>query len=61
MRKDVRLTYRAVGSSTGQREFTQAGLPDGSDYSSGLTDFGSGDIPMSSSCLAKKSGLEELQ
>lgn len=22
-RKDVRLTYRAVGSSTGQREFTQ--------------------------------------
>ncbi|CAK9104350.1 Phosphate-binding protein PstS (PBP) [Durusdinium trenchii] len=43
-RKDVRLTYRAVGSSTGQREFTQPSS--GTDYSSGLTDFGSGDIPM---------------
>ena len=57
MRKDVRLTYRAVGSSTGQREFSQAGLPDNSDYSSGLTDFGSGDIPMSSSGLAGRSML----
>eukprot|EP00438_Fugacium_kawagutii_P016176 Skav225028 [mRNA] locus=scaffold2061:97352:97715:+ [translate_table: standard] len=46
--KDVRLTYRAVGSSTGQREFTQQS--DG-DYSAGLTDFASGDIPMSSGTL----------
>mmetsp|Transcript_32133 Transcript_32133/g.75464 ORF Transcript_32133/g.75464 Transcript_32133/m.75464 type:complete len:927 (-) Transcript_32133:123-2903(-) len=40
----IRLTYRAVGSSTGQREFSQAS--DG-DYTAGLNDFGSGDIPMS--------------
>ena len=42
-RRDIRLTYRAVGSSTGQREFTQQSS---GDYSSGLTDFGSGDIPV---------------
>ena len=46
--KDVRLTYRAVGSSTGQREFTQ--VTDG-DFSSGLTDFAAGDIPMDPSAL----------
>mmetsp|Transcript_35931 Transcript_35931/g.84113 ORF Transcript_35931/g.84113 Transcript_35931/m.84113 type:complete len:941 (-) Transcript_35931:206-3028(-) len=40
----VILTYRAVGSGTGQREFSQ--VSDG-DYSAGLSDFGSGDIPMS--------------
>ena len=48
--KDVRLTYRAVGSSTGQREFTQ--VTDG-DFSSGLTDFAAGDIPMDPSDLEK--------
>ncbi|CAK9046070.1 unnamed protein product [Durusdinium trenchii] len=46
-RKDVRLTYRAVGSSTGQREFTQTSST--SAFTSGLTDFGSGDIPMTNS------------
>lgn len=43
-RDDIRLTYRAVGSSYGQAEFTQ--MSDGV-YSAGLTDFGAGDIPMS--------------
>ncbi|CAL1169542.1 unnamed protein product, partial [Cladocopium goreaui] len=41
--KDVRLTYRAVGSSTGQREFTQQ---TSGDFTAGLTDFAAGDIPM---------------
>ncbi|CAJ1358616.1 unnamed protein product, partial [Effrenium voratum] len=44
-KKDVRLTYRAVGSSTGQKEFSQ--LSD-TDFNASLSDFGSGDIPMSS-------------
>ncbi|CAJ1357226.1 unnamed protein product [Effrenium voratum] len=43
-KKDLRLTYRAVGSSTGQKEFSQ--VSDG-DYSGSLSDFGAGDIPMS--------------
>eukprot|EP00435_Cladocopium_sp_Y103_P018461 s4220_g4.t1 len=41
--KDVRLTYRAVGSSNGQREFTQQ---TSGDFTTGLTDFAAGDIPM---------------
>jgi len=40
------MTYRAVGSSTGQKEFSQQA--DG-DYAAGLNDFGAGDIPMSAS------------
>lgn len=51
-RRDIRLTYRAVGSSTGQREFTQSS---DNDYAAGLTDFGSGDIPMTN---ARWSGLQ---
>jgi ABC-type phosphate transport system substrate-binding protein len=43
---DIRLTYRAVGSSFGQAEFSQVIQED---YSSGLTDFGAGDIPMTQS------------
>jgi len=42
---DLELTYRAVGSGTGQKEFSSRA--DG-DYASGLSDFGAGDIPMSS-------------
>lgn len=41
---DLQLSYRAVGSGTGQKEFSQAS--DG-DYSASLTHFGAGDIPMS--------------
>ena len=48
--KDIRLTYRAVGSSTGQREFTQT-EDNSAVWTAGLTDFGAGDIPMSSSVL----------
>jgi len=44
-RRELKMTYRAVGSSTGQREFSQGS--DG-DFTTTLTDFGSGDIPMSS-------------
>jgi len=51
-RRDIRLTYRAVGSSTGQREFTQSS---DNDYTAGLTDFGSGDIPMTN---ARWQGLQ---
>jgi len=43
---NFRLTYRAVGSGTGQKEFSQV---EDSDYSAALSDFGSGDIPMSKS------------
>jgi hypothetical protein len=42
------LTYRAVGSSTGQREFTQQ---TSGDFTAGLTDFAAGDIPMDPSAL----------
>eukprot|EP00466_Bigelowiella_natans_P013909 jgi/Bigna1/77795/fgenesh1_pg.50_\ len=40
-RQDIRMTYRAVGSSTGQREFQ--GENNGN---VAYTDFGAGDIPM---------------
>eukprot|EP00434_Breviolum_minutum_P010838 symbB.v1.2.009554.t1/scaffold604.1/size182248/12 len=53
--KDIRLTYRAVGSSTGQREFTQT-EDNSAVWTSGLTDFGAGDIPMSSSRYAGITG-----
>eukprot|EP00434_Breviolum_minutum_P010837 symbB.v1.2.009553.t1/scaffold604.1/size182248/11 len=53
--KDIRLTYRAVGSSTGQREFTQT-EDNSAVWTAGLTDFGSGDIPMSSSRYAGITG-----
>jgi len=43
---NMRLTYRAVGSSYGQAEFSQ--MSDG-DYSGSLNDFGAGDIPMAQS------------
>ena len=43
-RLPLHLTYRAVGSSTGQKEF----LGDTNGYKS-LNDFGSGDIPMTKS------------
>lgn len=45
-RRSLRLTYRAIGSSSGQREFSQSS--DG-DYAASLSDFGAGDIPMSNS------------
>mmetsp|Transcript_15540 Transcript_15540/g.29320 ORF Transcript_15540/g.29320 Transcript_15540/m.29320 type:complete len:910 (+) Transcript_15540:52-2781(+) len=51
-KRDIRLTYRAVGSSTGQREFTQSS---DNNYAAGLTDFGSGDIPMTN---ARYTGLQ---
>lgn len=44
-RRSVRLTYRAIGSSSGQREFSQVAE---NDFSGSLSDFGAGDIPMSS-------------
>eukprot|EP00434_Breviolum_minutum_P010839 symbB.v1.2.009555.t1/scaffold604.1/size182248/13 len=53
--KDIRLTYRAVGSSTGQREFTQT-EDNSAVWTAGLTDFGAGDIPMSSSRYAGITG-----
>lgn len=40
---DISITYRAVGSGTGQKEFSQKAA---GDFSAPLTDFGSGDIPM---------------
>lgn len=40
----ITLTYRAVGSGTGQKEFSQ--VNDGN-YTAGVSDFGAGDIPMS--------------
>jgi len=43
-KEELQMTYRAVGSGTGQREFSQ--VSDG-DYSGSLSDFGAGDIPMS--------------
>lgn len=43
----LHLTYRAVGSSTGQKEFV------GNDGSSALNHFGSGDIPMTSERYAE--------
>jgi len=43
-RDSLRLTYRAVGSGTGQKEFSQ--ISD-TDFTSSLSDFGAGDIPMS--------------
>jgi len=47
----TRLTYRAVGSGTGQKEFLGKGikLPDGTttDTLEAYNDFGSGDIPIS--------------
>lgn len=42
-KSDISLTYRAVGSSAGQAEFSQIAS---GDYSGQLNDFGSGDIPM---------------
>ena len=39
----TRLTYRAVGSITGQEEFKG----DNSNFNNSLIDFGSGDIPFS--------------
>jgi len=47
-KEDIRLTYRAVGSSNGQREFSSASesAADSGDYSSSVNDFGAGDIPM---------------
>ena len=47
----IRMTYRAVGSGTGQKEFIGAGIK-GVDNATGTlpdNDFGSGDIPISSS------------
>mmetsp|Transcript_52905 Transcript_52905/g.123832 ORF Transcript_52905/g.123832 Transcript_52905/m.123832 type:complete len:948 (-) Transcript_52905:90-2933(-) len=52
-RKELQMSYRAVGSSTGQREFSQGSE---GDYTTSLTDFGSGDIPMSSDRYAGLSG-----
>lgn len=46
-RMPLHLTYRAVGSSTGQKEFV------GDNGSTGLNNFGSGDIPMTSSRYAE--------
>ena len=40
----TRLTYRAVGSSTGVKEFTGAAT----DYAKPFNDFGSGDFPLTS-------------
>jgi ABC-type phosphate transport system substrate-binding protein len=48
-RADFEMTYRAVGSSTGQKEFSQV---TSGDYSSSLTDFGAGDIPMDATSYA---------
>lgn len=47
-KEEIRLTYRAVGSSNGQREFSSASqaAADSGDYSSSVNDFGAGDIPM---------------
>lgn len=42
----LHMTYRAVGSSTGQSEFMASG-PMGTDTSVPSNDFGSGDIPIS--------------
>ena len=39
----TRLTYRAVGSSTGAKEFTGVG-----NYTKPFNDFGSGDFPLTS-------------
>jgi ABC-type phosphate transport system substrate-binding protein len=44
---DVHMTYRAVGSSIGQKEFLGASNGD-----MALNDFGSGDIPMTASRYA---------
>jgi ABC-type phosphate transport system substrate-binding protein len=48
-KEEIRLTYRAVGSSNGQREFSSASedAADSGNYSSSVNDFGAGDIPMS--------------
>eukprot|EP00445_Apocalathium_hangoei_P012834 CAMPEP_0203867660 /NCGR_PEP_ID=MMETSP0359-20131031/16650_1 /ASSEMBLY_ACC=CAM_ASM_000338 /TAXON_ID=268821 /ORGANISM="Scrippsiella Hangoei, Strain SHTV-5" /LENGTH=1314 /DNA_ID=CAMNT_0050785945 /DNA_START=63 /DNA_END=4007 /DNA_ORIENTATION=+ len=42
-RRELRMTYRAVGSGTGQKEFSQVAS---ANFASSLTAFGSGDIPM---------------
>jgi len=42
-RDNIRLTYRAVGSSYGQAEFSQRSE---SNFGASLNDFGAGDIPM---------------
>lgn len=41
--REIRLNYRAVGSGTGQKEFSQVSE---TDFTEPLTDFGAGDIPM---------------
>jgi len=48
-KEEIRLTYRAVGSSNGQREFSSGSeaLAEAGDYSGSVNDFGAGDIPMS--------------
>ena len=54
----TRLTYRAVGSSTGVKEFTGAGT----DYTKPFNDFGSGDFPLTSAQYntLTKSGITVL-